>query len=59
MAIFRIKDTEKVMTAYIYEVEADTKEEALEKYINELAGRLELLDSFIVPDLEESVVSYE
>lgn len=59
MAIFRIKDTEKVMTAYIYEVEADTKEEALEKYINELAGSLELLDSFIVPDLEESVVSYE
>lgn len=58
MAKFKIKETEKVMTAFIYEVEAETKKEAVEKYINELAGSLELEDSFIVGDLEESVVAY-
>ena len=40
------------------EVEAETKEEALEKYVNELAGSLELINSFIVPNCEESVVAY-
>ncbi len=55
MAIFEIKDTIKIMMAEIYEVEAETKKEALEKYINELAGGLELKREFIVDDLKESV----
>ena len=58
MAKFKIKETGFIATAFIYEVEAETKEEALEKYVNELAGSLELVDSFIVPDCEESVVAY-
>ena len=58
MAKFKIKETELVATAFIYEVEADTKEEALKKYVNELAGSLELENSFIVPDCEESIVAY-
>jgi hypothetical protein len=58
MAKFKIKETELVATAFIYEVEAETKEEALEKYVNELAGSLELINSFIVPNCEESVVAY-
>jgi len=47
------------MHAEIYHVEADTKEEALDKYINELAGSLELQESFIVPDLKESITVYK
>jgi hypothetical protein len=58
MAKFKIKETEFVATAFIYEVEAETKEEALEKYVNELSGSLELIDSFPVPDCEESIVTY-
>jgi len=58
MAIFKIKETELVMMANIYEVEADTKEEAEEKYINELAGRLELLNTFPTCELEETITAY-
>jgi len=56
MPKFKIKETEKVMTAYIYEVEAETKEEAVDKYINELAGSLELIDSYEDEAAEEGVV---
>lgn len=59
MAKFKIKEVIKVSTAYIYEVEAETKEEAVEKYVNELAGSLEMLDCFAVPDLEESITAYQ
>lgn len=58
MAIFKIKETEKIMMAYIYEVEADTKEEALEKYINELAGSLTCENEFMTPEVEETVTAY-
>ncbi len=58
MARFVIKDIKKIMMAYIYEVEAETKEEALEKYLNELAGTLELKNSFITPEIEETTVAY-
>lgn len=59
MALFKIKETIQVMTAYIYEVEAGTKEEALELYTNKLAGTLEEENRFIVPDLEESIIAYQ
>ena len=56
MAIFKIKETEKIMMAYIYEVEANTKEEALEKY-KELGGDYE--KEFRTPELEETVTAYK
>jgi hypothetical protein len=59
MAIFLIKEVEKVMMANIYEVEAETPEEALAKYENELAGSLDLKDDFIVFDSEESTSIFE
>lgn len=55
MAKFKIKDVVQVRMAYIYEVEAETKEEALELYIGLLAGSLEELNSFVTDDSEESV----
>lgn len=58
MAKFEIKENVQIMTAFIYEVEADTKEEALEKYLNELAGSLEVKNSFVTCELEESVIAY-
>lgn len=56
MAIFKVKETEKVMTAYIYLVEAETKEDAVEKYVNELAGSLPLEDSYVTDDNSEDIV---
>ena len=55
MPKFKIKDVEQVRMAYVYEVEAETKEEALELYINELAGGLQQLDCFITDDSKESI----
>ena len=54
MKKFKIADTEKYMIE-IYEVEAETKEEALDLYINKLAGSLEMLDSSYDPDAEDSI----
>lgn len=54
MAKFKIADTEKHLTEF-FEVEADTKKEALEKYVNELAGSLEQLDSNYNPDIEDGI----
>jgi|TARA_R110000764_G_scaffold118142_1_gene205586 hypothetical protein len=54
MPKFKIRDVEKHMIE-IYEVEADTKEEALDKYVNELAGSLELVDSCYDPDVEDVI----
>jgi hypothetical protein len=54
MPKFKIRDVEKYMIE-IYEVEAETKEEALDKYINELAGSLELVDSCYDPDVEDVI----
>lgn len=47
MTVFKIKETEDVRTSFIYEVEADSKEEALELYNNELAGSLDMLDTYV------------
>tara|TARA_R110000851_G_scaffold47424_1_gene115004 strand:- start:4347 stop:4541 length:195 start_codon:yes stop_codon:yes gene_type:complete len=58
MAKFKIKENVQIMTAFIYEVEADTKEEALEKYVNELAGSLPVKNSFVTCELEESIIAY-
>jgi hypothetical protein len=55
MPKFKIKDVESVRMAYVYEVEAETKEEALDKYVNELAGGLEQLDCFVTDDSKESI----
>ena len=54
MAKFKIRDVEKHMIE-IYEVEANTKEEALDKYCNELAGSLEPLDAIYDPDVEDTI----
>lgn len=54
MAKFKIKDVEKYMVEF-YEVEAETKEEAFDKYINELAGSLPLVDWYYDPDAEDTI----
>lgn len=54
MAKFKIIDVEKYMVE-LYEIEAETKEEALDKYVNELAGSLPLEDSYYDPDAEDTV----
>lgn len=54
MPKFKIRDIEKYMIE-IYEVEAKTKEEALDKYINELAGSLPLVDYVYAPDVEDCI----
>ena len=54
MLKFKIRDVEKYMIE-IYEVEADTKEEALDEYVNKLAGSLELVDSCYDPDVEDVI----
>lgn len=53
MAKFKIADGQRVMLVNVYEVEAETKEEALSKYNNELAGSLESIDSYITDDTVE------
>ena len=55
MAIFKIKDVEDVRTAFIYEVEADSPEEAIKLYNEELAGSLDLKDSFLDDGTDEGV----
>ncbi len=54
MKKFKIKDVQKYMVEF-YEVEAETKEEALDKYVNELAGSLQLVDSYYDPDAEDTI----
>lgn len=55
MPIFTIKDAEKTVQISTYHVEAETKEEALDKYINELAGSLEVIDMYYDEDAEEDI----
>lgn len=55
---FKIQDITNVAMVNIYEVEATSEQEALELYINELAGSLECIDHFIRETLgkdEESI----
>ncbi len=54
MKKFKIRDTYKYLSE-IYEVEAETKEEALDKYVNVLAGSLERLDVSYEPEVEDSI----
>ena len=55
MSKYIIKDTEQVFMTYEYEVEAETKEKALNIYINSLAGTLDPIGRYISDDNEESV----
>ena len=55
MAKFKIKDTYKYLSEF-YEVEAETKEEALNKYVNVLAGSLERYDFNYEPDTEDKII---
>ena len=54
MKKFIIRDVAKHMIE-LYEVEADTKEEALNRYCNALAGSLESLDAIYDPDAEDII----
>jgi hypothetical protein len=54
MQKFKIRDTYKYLSE-IYEVEAETKEEALDKYVNVMAGSLERLDVSYEPEAEDSI----
>ena len=54
MKKFKIRDTYKYLSE-LYEVEAETKEEALDKYVNELTGRLERIDFSYEPEKEDSI----
>jgi len=38
MPKFKLADKERVLLTTVYEIEADTKQEAINKYVNELAG---------------------
>ena len=55
MATFKIKDIEKVMQVNIYEVEAETEQEALDKYCNELAGSLECVNDYFSDNEKEGI----
>lgn len=52
---YQVIHTERVMTSYVYNVEAESEEAAVDKYINELAGGLNEVDSWISDDTIESV----
>ena len=54
MKKFKIRDTYKYLSE-LYEVEAETKEEALDKYVNELTGSLERIDFSYEPEKEDSI----
>lgn len=56
MPKFTIKDTEQVFITYEYEVEAESKEKALEKYTNELVGTLECKNEYASTDEAESII---
>ena len=55
METFRIKVTQKVMSVEIYEIEAESKEEALELYCNELAGAIVPVESYTEEIRNDSV----
>lgn len=55
MPVFKIKDVEKCYNVCIYEVQAETAEEALELYCNELAGSLEPVNDYYESDEKEDV----
>ena len=57
MAKFKIIEKEKVLMAYVYEVEAETKEEAIELYIGFLAGSLDCIDSYVCDGDKEEIIA--
>lgn len=54
MEKFKIRDTYKHLSE-IYEVEAETKENALDRYVNELCGSLERIDVSYEPEAEDNI----
>ena len=52
MAIFRVVENEKITMSYVYEVEAETESEAIELYIEKLAGTLECINEYETTDEE-------
>lgn len=54
MKKFKIIDTQKYLSE-TYEVEAENKEDALDKYVNELVGSLPIIDSNYDPDSEDGI----
>lgn len=59
MKKFKVIETEKVLTSYVYEVEAETKEGAIEKYVNELAGSIPEVDCYSNDSGQEGIVAIE
>jgi hypothetical protein len=55
MPKFKIKDKQTVFQVTEYFVEADTAEEALDKYVNELAGTLPVHNEYISEHGEEGI----
>ena len=53
MAIFKLEDRETIVNVCVYEIAADTKEEALDKYCNELAGSIEPVHTYTREMLEK------
>lgn len=59
MATFKVQVTEKVMQYSVFEVEAETEQEAIDKYCNELAGSISEINSWteeLSEDDEEDVI---
>ena len=44
MPKFKVADKERVLLTTIYEIEADSPEDAIDKYVNELAGSSSLIE---------------
>ena len=61
MKTFNLKVTEKVMLVEIYQVEAESEQEAIDRYCEDLAGGINPVDSWtedIRADMKEDVVIY-
>ena len=59
MPIFKILDKELVVQVDVYKVEAATAEEARDMYINELAGSLEVDDTYYEYDTRKTGIFTE
>lgn len=46
MKTFRVKVTEKILLTQIFEVEAETEQDAIELYSEELAGSIEPVEEW-------------
>ncbi len=57
MAKFVVKDVEMVYMAYEYIVDAESEEEAVKIYEEELVGTLDLNDHYVTDASEESITA--